>query len=225
MKKYMCRLFLACFVLSGCAGIPFEPVQLSSVENLDVRIVRNNFEEKLATQFSVVESAVINYRGREMTALGYSEVDEKEDSLAVAGVTPVGVKLFEVKAVKGDLKYSFSFPQIKKSVDHQKIAEAVAEDIRRIYMGRLPSAEAEVFKLKDRICYRQPSGKGELEFFFGGNENVLLEKRYKEGRRQIWSVRYFEYRDQNSKIYPSKIFFKHNARKYKVTLRLKEILV
>ena len=223
MKKLLGSLFLA-LVLSGCAGVPFEPVHLSSVQGLNTQEVLQDFKAKLADHFSVLESAVLHYRGREMTLLGYSEVDEKADAFAVAGVTPVGVKLFEVKMAKGDLKYSFAFPQMKKNADPQKIAEALAADIRRIYLGRIPAAGTQVVRLKDRICYRQASGKGTLEFIFGGPGTYLIEKRYWEGRHKIWRVRYFEYKASGAKIYPSKIFFEHQDWKYKVTLRLKEIL-
>ncbi len=222
MKKAL-YLFAALF-LSGCARIPFEPVALSPVAGLDAAQVRNNFEMQSVNRFSVLESAAIRFRGREIIALGYSEVNEPEDTLAVAGVTPVGVKLFEVKVVKDDLKYSFSFPRLKNSKDPEEIAKAIAEDIRRIYLGRNPSVDAEVFKQQDRIGYRQAEGKGMLEFYFGGPESGLLEKRYVEGKREIWKVRYFEYLHKDSKIYPSKIFFENLQRKYKVTLRLKEVL-
>jgi len=216
--------FFAGLLLGGCASVPFEPVKLSSVESLDARAVVTNFKEKLANHFSILESVVIHYRGRELTALGYSEVDEKANAAAVAGVTPLGVKLFEVKAVKDDLKYSFSLPQIKNEMDHEKIAKAVADDVRRIYLGRVPLVDATVLMLKDKVCYRQASGKGVLEFYFGGPGNSLIEKRYREGRHTVWSVRYFEYQAQASKIYPSKIFYEQRDRKYTLALRLKEIL-
>ena len=146
------------------------------------------------------------------------------DVVGFAGVTPVGMKLFEVKSTQGDLKYSFSFPQLKKNMNQKKIAEAVADDIRHIYFGRIPAPGVEVVYLKDRIRYRQPFGKGRLEFIFGGPETRLIEKSYKEGWRKIWKVRYFDYRVVNATIYPSQIYFENKKRKYKVTLRLKEII-
>ncbi len=226
MKKFHGLLYFptAVLILTGCAHVPFEPVQLSSVDGLDVQQVLTDFKNKLPDHFSILESAVVKYRTREMTALGYSEVNEAENSLAVAGVSPVGVKIFEVKAAGEDLKYSFSFPQIKKNMDQNKIAGAVAENVHDIYFGRVPAPGAESFKSRGRIGYRQSSGKGMLEFFFGGPDSNLIEKRYSEGKRKIWRVRYFEYRKKDSKIYPSKIFFEQHQWKYKLTLRLKEIL-
>jgi hypothetical protein len=216
--------FLLAGWLSGCAGIPFEPVRLSTVTALDPAAVRESFKGELPGHFSVLESAVIHYRGHDFTALGYSEADESSQTLAVAGVTPLGVKLFEVKEMQGQLTYSFSLPQLKKKIDPQAVAEAVAGDVRNIYFDRVPAQDAEVFKRKDRISFRQLSGKGRLEFFFGGPGTRLIEKRYSEGGRKVWTVRYFDYRTENSKIYPSKIFFEQHLRNYNLTLRLKEIL-
>lgn len=223
MKRSVFYLFTG-ILLCGCASVPFEPVPLNSVAGLNAAEVRKSFRNNAAEHFSVLESVVIRYRGREMTALGYTEVNEASDMIAVAGVTPVGLKIFEVKSGQGDLKYSFSFPQIKKGMDQKKIAEAIAEDIRRIYLGRVPLPQAEVFKIKDKIFYHQPSGNGFMEFDFGGPGTRLIEKRFKEGKKIIWKVRYFDYLEKGGKDYPSKIYFENYGRKYKVTLRLKEIL-
>ncbi len=228
MRFEICRaalkIFLAGILLSGCAGIPFEPVRFSPVEGINPGIVRKDFEGRLAGKFEVLESAVVRYRYREFAALGYTEVDSQENSLGVAGFTPMGVKIFEIKSAGEKFEYAFSFPQIEKKIDPGKFAHGMAEDVRRIYLGRVPQASAEVVKAKDRIYYRQASGKGALEFVFGGPEMALVEKRYREGRRELWRVRYFEYRAKGSKIYPSKIFFENRVRKYSLALRLKEIL-
>lgn len=216
---------LAGVVLAGCAGAPFEPVKLISVRELEPDAVRQNFKNRLPDKFEVVESAVVTYRGHEMaTALGYTEVNEKENSLALAGFSLAGAKLFEVKSAGSEVESSFSLPMLPKKADLQIVGRAAAEDVRRIYMDRLPRETAEVRKAKKKIYYRQPSGKGMLEFVFGGPGEVLIGKHYREGRRKIWSVRYFEYREKDSRIYPSKIFFENHQRKYEIALRLKEIL-
>ena len=197
--------FLTAAVLNGCASLPFEPVELSPVSQLDPNEVRRNFKDRLTDKFEIVETAVLNYRGHEIISLGYSEIDEKNDSLAVAGFTPLGVKIFEMKAAGDKAEGTFSIPQPGKTADPGKAAAAMAEDVRRIYLGRVPGDEAQAFKAKDKIHYRQVSGQGELEFIFGGPDTALIEKHYRTDGRKIWTVRYFEYTYKDSKMYPSKV--------------------
>lgn len=216
---------LALIVMNGCASAPFEPVKLISVRDLDPGAVLKTFKTDLPEKFEIVESAVVTYRGRELaSALGYTEVNEKEDSLALAGFTLSGMKLFEVKAAGTEVESSFSIPMLDKKVDLDTLAQAVAEDVRRIYMKRSPGPNAEIRKSKNSIIYREASGRGVLEFVFGGAGWALIEKNYREGRRKLWSVRYFDYSRKASKMYPNKVYFENHQRKYTVALRLKEIL-
>lgn len=223
-KNIQTLLFLAGFLWSGCAALPFEPVRLGPVDGLDPARVREDFREKLADPFEVVESVIFTYGRRKITALGHSQVNAEEKTLAVAGMTPLGAKVFEIKSAGDKVESSFSIPEMEKKVDREKMAQAMAEDVRRVYFTRIPAEEAEVFKSKGRIYYRQAAGPGKLEFIFGGPQAALIEKSYEEGGRKLWRVRYFEYRTEGSRIYPSKIFYENPVGKYSLALRLKEIL-
>lgn len=219
----MHRMILV-FLLCGCAGLPFEPVPLVPVQDWNPVQVRSEFEQKLAGDFKTSEAGIFKYKGREFSVLSYTRVSSRDKTVSAAGLTPLGVKLFEITAGTDGVKdYSFSIPQIKNKIDPARMASAMAEDVWRIYMARIPASGSEIQIEKDRILFRSKRTDGALEYVFGGENGVLLEKSFKKGRRKIWSVRYFEYRAQGGKIYASKIIYENLQRHYTLILNLKEI--
>ena len=224
MKKRAGFYVLAAVLMAGCAGMPFKPVKFSRVDALEPKSVLENFKKRLPEQFEIIESVVFKYRRREISALGYTRVDEKEKTFATAGLTPMGVKVFELKATGNKLESSFTLPsEVEKKINREKMAQAMTGDFHRVYFDRIPGVNAAVTKTKDRIYFREPSGDGILESVFGGPDKALVQKRFLKEGREIWKVRYFEYRLKNSKIYPGGIFYENRRGKYKITLRLKEI--
>jgi len=224
-KDYISFYFTAALLLSSCAHSAFEPVRLSSVEHLDFTTVRQNFQNNLAVDFTISELGVLKYRRHQFPVLAYTNIQTKENTLAVTGLTPLGTKVFDLKAVNGEVKeYSFSMPQIKKKADPEKMAQAMTEDMWHVYFDRVPAPNADKWKTKNKIYYKQAWGSGTLEFIFGGLDARLIEKRYYENNRLLWDVRYFEYQESGSKLYASKTFYRNRVHGYSIALKLKEIL-
>ncbi|MCR4288697.1 MAG: DUF3261 domain-containing protein [Candidatus Scalindua sp.] len=215
--------FLLVF-FSACAKSPFEKVDFKSVAHLEPNRVRENFEKLLPSSFEVIESAVYIYKGLQIAVISYTRVNEKEDTVEIIGFNPLGLKLVQVQTSGAQVKYSFNIPQIKKRLDEETLAEAIAEDIRRIYFGRVPPANAYAHKEKGKIVVEQKKGEDKIEWVFGGPDNRLYQKHYFRGKREAWSVRYFEYEVNGGYLYPCKIFLENYDHKYKLVLRLKEIL-
>ena len=55
------------------------------------------------------------------------------------------------------------------------------------------------------------------------SDGVLVEKRYYENGRKIWTVSYYEYRRENGKLYPDGIILEHHEYGYRLVVRLREI--
>ena len=224
MRQHAGFFILTAILMAGCAGVPFKPVKFSRVDALEPKSMLDNFKKRLPERFEIIESVVFKYRRREISALGYTRVDEKEKTFATAGLTPMGVKVFQLETTGDKVKASFTLPpEAEKKINREKMAQAMAEDFHRVYFDRIPGVNAAVTKTKDRIYFREPSGDGILESVFGGPDKALVQKRFLKEGREIWKVRYFEYRSKNSKIYPGGIFYENRRGKYKITLRLKEI--
>jgi hypothetical protein len=222
IRSWIIWPFLVVF-LSACAKTPFEKVDFKSVAHLEPNRVRENFEKLLPSSFEVIESAVYIYKGLQIAVISYTRVNEKEDSVEIIGFNPLGLKLVQVQASGAQVKYSFNIPQIKKRVDEKTLAEAIAEDIRRIYFGRVPPANAYAHKEKGKIVVEQKKEEDKIEWVFGGPGNRLYQKHYFRGKREAWSVRYFEYKVNAEYLYPCKILFENYDNKYKLVLRLKEV--
>lgn len=224
MKKNAGVLFLF-VLLGGCASAPFKAVPLNSVGSWNPQTVRQNFENRIARNFEVTESGQFQYGRRKFQMLAYTHGNETADTIASAGFTPVGMKVFELKTEGNKIESSFSLPpQVENKVDLRKMETAMAEDMRRVYFGRVPLGNSAVLKKRNRILYTAPSGKGTLAWVFGGTEQALIEKNYRENGKAIWRVRYFSYEEKSGKFYPSRVFYENFSRKYKLTLRLKEIM-
>lgn len=221
MKKLV--LIFAAILLTGCARVPFKSVKYSRIQETPQAMLEN-FQQRLPAAFEITESVVFNYRGRKMTALGYTLVDSEQDSVGLSGVTPVGMKLFDVRKSRGKLEYSFSLPaEIDKKVDKQKVAYGMLEDVERIYLGRLPSNGALAHPARDRVYVTEQTNGSRLEYVFGGPYRALVEKRGMEDGKEIWRVRYFDYQEKNGRLYPNKIYYQNHKGHYSLTLRLKEI--
>ncbi len=224
MKKCL-RIIWPFFVilLSSCAEIPFEKVTFKSVAHLDPNRVCKDFEKLIPSSFEVMESTVYIYKGLEISVISYTRVNEKENSVELIGLNPLGLKLVQVQASGSQTKYSFNITQIVNRVDEQILADSIVEDIRRIYFNRVPPANAYMYKEESKIFVEQKKGDGKIEWVFGGPENRLYQKHYFIGEREVWSVRYFEYEVNGGCLYPCKIFFENYDHNYKLVLRLKEI--
>ena len=86
-----------------------------------------------------------------------------------------------------------------------------------------PVRMATISKERYRILFRQQAEDGEIEYVFGGADGVLVEKRYYEEGRRIWSVSYHEYRRESGKLYPAGIILENHQRRYRLVVRLREI--
>lgn len=205
----------------GCAHVPFQSVPYVSVAGKDPVSVRMSFEGKLPEEWKTVESAVFSYRWREFVALGYTKVNRINKTFSLIGMSPAGMKLFDVNGDAVGAKCSFVVDEFTK---HGDFCSAVAADIRRVYFNRIPAPDAAVRMEKKQIVYREVKTDGVTEYVFAGEEPVLVEKRFLKGSHQVWRVRYYEYQTQDGKLFPKGIIFEHRDYKYRLTLRLKELL-
>jgi hypothetical protein len=212
---------LAVLTLVACSGVPFREPDLVPLEGVDPERVREDFAVALPVAFRVVNTVTFEFKGRAFAAIGYTDVDTSRGTFTVVGLHPAGaVKLFEVS---GDSETTQSGFVLEQFSVHGDVARAIGDDTRRIYFDRLPSPDARATRKKHRILFRQDEGDGELEYVFAGSDGFLIEKRYYEGGRELWSASYYEYRRENGKLYPEGIILEHHEFGYRLVVRLREI--
>jgi hypothetical protein len=205
----------------GCSSPPFREVPLVPLEGIDPEVVRGEFAKLLPVAFRVVNSVTFEFKGRAFAAIGYTDVDTSSRTFTVVGLHPAGaVKLFEVSGDPETTESGFALEEFSARGD---IARIVGDDTRRIYFDRIPSPEAKVSRESHRILFREEEGSGELEHVFAGSDGLLVEKRYFENGRKLWSASYHEYRLENGKLFPGGIVLDHHEYGYRLVLRLREI--
>jgi hypothetical protein len=212
---------LGVFCLAACTTVPFQEVDLVSVEGLNPEEVRGSFAGALPVKFRMVNTVTFEFKRRAFAAIGYADVDTSAKTFTVIGFHPAGaIKLFELSGDSEDVDCRFALEELTRWDD---FARAVADDTKGIYFDRIPAPDAKTWKGKYRIHFRQQAPDGEIEYVFAGADGVLVEKRYYENGSRIWSASYYEYRRQDGKLYPGGIIFKHHEYGYQLTVRLKEI--
>ena len=220
LKYLTAGLYILC--LTGCASIPFQKTALVPVELFDPADVRQQFAGSLPSEFQLVTTIEFKYKQRSIpSAIGYIDADIKNKSFTVAGINPIGgCTLFELSMEKDRVDCRFAIEEFTR---HGDFANVVADNIKKAYFDCIPAADANVFKKKYTIIFRQPNVSGTMEYVFAGADKVLIEKNYYENNRKVWSVFYYEYQKVNEKLYPAGIIIKHYQYKYNLIVRLLEI--
>ena len=218
LRIFLVGLLLTCF--GGCSSIPFKPTALVSVQNITPEEIRDDFAASLPEKFELLNSVVFQYGPSSFVALGYTSVDIKNKVFAVTGLNPAGIKLFDLSGNDTGVEAKFILPEFSSKGD---FAKAVAEAIRRIYFDRIPPSSAKIIKRQKQIIFQESIPDGMVEYIFAGADNLLTEKRYYRNGRLFFSIFYYEYLRDNSKLYPQDIIFKHHQYHYQLRLRLKQI--
>jgi hypothetical protein len=208
-------------VVVGCRSVPFEEGVLVPVNAMEPELIRVGFASALPAKFRVVNTVSVEFRGQAFGSIGYTDVDTSERTFTVVGLHPAGgMKLFEVSGVSDQVECKFALEEFTR---HGDVARMVGDDTRRMYFDRVPDPSAKVSRGKYRIFFRQPEADGELEYVFGGADGVLVEKRFYENGKRIWSASYYEYRRENGRLYPGGIVMEHHQYRYRLIVRLREV--
>ena len=215
-------VFLVLIILSsaGCSTVPFQRTNYIPLDGVDPQLARREFAEALPDKFQVINSIVFQYKWRKSSALGYADANRGLKTFSVSCLSPVGIKLFELSGDKDSVRTNFVLKELLRRGDLPRV---VGEDIRRIYFNNVPSGEAKAQKEKYKIVFSEPSGSGVIKYVFAGSPTVLIEKRYYEKNSLVWSVFYYEYRQERGKFYPAGIILRHSRFGYNLTVRLKEV--
>jgi hypothetical protein len=214
-------LVLLLYVLvAGCSTVPFQKTTLVALENTDARTIVERFKARMPDSFQLLTSVVFEYNSRKFAGIGTVQINSSDGVFRVAGMNPLGVKLFELSGDQHSVTSHYSIANLSRYGD---IAAAVGHDIRRIYFDLVPGPEASIGKRKYKLIFRQSSGPGSLEYIFAGAGGDLIEKNYYDDSGLAWRISYYEYRDQDGKRWPQGIVLLNYQYGYRLTIRQKEL--
>ncbi len=220
MRKWLTG-FLSIVFLSGCSSVPFQKTAYVPLNEDDPLVIIERFKDNLPGRFQLINTIVFMYNWNTFSGIGYIDINTREKKFIVVCINPIGIKLFEISGDKDSVDQHFVLDKFAGEGD---LANAVGEDIKRIYFDLVPSLEAEIKKKKFQVMSRQPSGSGIVEYIFAGADGYLVEKKYYEKDVLNWRVSYYEYQEKDGKIYPRGIILKNYKYRYSLTVRLKEIV-
>lgn len=216
-------LLLALGLSTGCAAhvdLDFVPDAPAPLQSDDPSLARATLAESFPTRFQRVDSIVFSFRGRPLSAIGYSEIDEGAGSFIVVALNHVGMKLFEIAGVGEQIERRFVMPELSRRGDP---AGAIAADIRRIYFHRVPSATAHATVDRDSIRFCEETAEGTLCFVLGGPDGVLLEKSLSAKGRLLWRIRYARYQGEKGRLQPGEVLLEDLRYHYELLIRLREV--
>jgi hypothetical protein len=218
--KHFIALAILVIMIGGCVAVPFQETELVPLSSEPARNMAEHFQTSIPDVFQVLSTVVFEYNGRSFGSIGSVEINRSERSFLVAGMNPMGVKLFEISGNErtgATLRYA-----IADFTKYGDIALAVGSDIKRIYLDLVPGPEAKSWKRKYKLIFRQPWDAGFVEYVFAGSNGDLIEKNYYDSTGLAWRVSYYEYREQQGKRWPQGILMMHFDYGYRLTIRQKE---
>lgn len=200
--------------------MPFRKTSYVSMESADAATVLRNFRERSPERLQLLNTIVFQYGRNRFSAIGYIDINAAEGSFRVAGINPMGIKLFELSGDKDNVVSHFAMPELTK---RGNFVAFMGEDIRRIYLDMIPNSKAKIEKKKFKLIFKEPYGPGVMKYVFAGVDRDIVEKSYYEDNMLVWQVSYYEYQQHKKKSYPTGIIFKNYKYGYKLIVRLKEI--
>lgn len=207
-------------LLVACGKAPFESAPRVQLTEKDPQRIQAHFAETLPKRFQRIDTLTFQYGMRRMSAIGITDVDLEAKTFTVVGLTPMGIKLFDLSGDMQSVNSRFVSPIFAQ---HKKFAQSIADDIRRIYFHRIPTPFAQVSVGKYQAVYQQQTDLGRLTHIFSGEIPHLTAKRFHRNSRLHWQVQYFGYRVEDGVIHPIGIYMKNSRYNYSLAVKLEEI--
>jgi hypothetical protein len=217
--KRLVLIMVVASVLAGCVAAPFREPARGQLPPGGPQGIVERYQKRMPENFQLLNTIVFEYNWRAFSAIGYVDIDRKNELFKLVCLNPMGVKLFELSGDRNRVENLYTIAAFSRFGD---ITTAVGNDIRRIYLDLAPSPEARVRKGSSSLRFQQSFGAGVLEYVFAGPEGDLIEKNYYGNNGLAWRVSYYEYREQNGKRIPFGILFLNYDFGYRLTVRQKE---
>ena len=213
-------------LLSSCSTLipKHDLIQLNNMDHASAVIEINQYNNLLIQKAHIISTTIFNFKGRKMTALGVTEIDEKNKTYKVAALNPMGVTLFQIEVVNNKIVSSYIIPQFGKD-NADKAAKMISKDIAYIYFNRKVSVENNPVKLdKYKITIKTKiTNDSYYKYIFSGKPLKLATKSKYEHNKKIWSVNYYNYQKTGNGEMPVKIIFQNHRYGYMLETETKKI--
>jgi len=228
MKNYiyirMASVLLLCIVCSSCStGYP-RPVFANFAIAPEPLQVLKEFQKNRLEACTLVQTAILDIKGRKMVAIGLCAYDMNRDYIALSLISTTGIKLIEIAEFNGKRRAAFAISDI---ADGDQAANQIADDIKRIYMQ--PKNNPLYYNCtKNKVTFIWRNGKKQNELLFGFQKDtgkaVLKEKKIFDNKKLQAAVFYFDHKEFNGKNIPMRIRYENYKFNYNLTLKNQEVI-
>ncbi len=219
--KLTIRLFLVLlfFVTSACSTVPFVPTELTQAPPRSATELVDGLWNSGSGSVLIRQSALFELQGMRVPIAGIMKLDLAARSARLVGMNDMGVKLYDISVDSTTSQTNFVVPDLAR---YPGFAEAVAVSVRRIFLEPVPTKEDALTLTRTSYQLTRQSGDSTISFLLGGEYAQLLEKicRAKEGS---WRVRYYQYQQQQGRLFPGGIVLDDDQAGYRLTLWIESV--
>lgn len=184
------------------------------------RGIRDAYLASTPTRMQAVQSVVMSWRRRPLTALGWLRYDREQASFALVGLSPTGATLFSLSEAGGEAAGSFA---ALPGGDPKAWTAAMAEDIRRIYFDGVPKPGDEVRGGAAAVVLtRRTADGGELRLELG-RAPMRSRAEWRRGGRRVGVTLYEDYQTHGGLRVPRRIVHRNQVYGYELVIRTQEI--
>jgi hypothetical protein len=221
MKAAALLMAFSCAWLTGCATAPFPNPEPFSAAGVEPAAIPARFAERLAPRFEQVNAVVFRFWGREMAAMGMVSVDRPARSFAVACLTPIGVKLFDVVCEQGRIEGRVALPELEKRGGN--LAQAAGADLARAYFDWSPPEGSPHKMQKGRLVFSAKDATGTTDYCYAWGDGRLAEKIRRERGHVSWKVEYRAYQEKDEGLVPSGMVIANRHYGYRLVVSAREV--
>jgi hypothetical protein len=224
-------IFYSILLFSSCSVvIPDHKVaQLANMKKESALLEIDQYNKLVFQKGDILSNIAFKFKGRTMTALGITNIDEKNKAYKVAALSPMGVTLFQLEVKNKKIISSYIIPKFTPDSNDKdmtdKAVSMISQDIALIYFNRTFENKTSLLKLdKYNVSIDAKSGdKQSLKYVFAGNPLKLITKIKYENTKKLWSVDYYDYQSAGLKEMPFKIIFQNHKYGYMLEIETKKV--
>jgi hypothetical protein len=168
-------------------------------------------------RFTADDTVIIHAPFRDdMVLLGVLHVDRVAGTFEVAGMSEMGIELFQLGGDRKGSTVRMAMPPLDQQGE---VLAAMGRDIARAYLDLAPGPQAKVCVGRTSVSYSEERPEGRLVYELGGTPTVLLEKRMEDFWGWVWRVRYYDYFAGAGGLYPRGMVIDNSRYHYRIVIK------
>lgn len=208
---------LVLLLLTGCATLRWEAPPRDGPAP-DPAAALEALGRRAPARLQMVNSVLFEFHGRNVSGLGFLEVNAATRSFGLACLAPTGATLFEIIGSNGTSHCHFALDVFKRPA----FTTMLAHDVERMFFDWQPPAGCAVSAEPGATVFTQTEGSARVAWVVGAG-GTLLEKRYYDGRHLVSRVGYYAVQERQGRRVPGRVCLQNLRYGYGLTVTARDI--